>query len=143
MACNAGERLALAETAAGHQSHGRKTHRYGIFQLGLIARIRRRNAMAFSANLRLRRRSQTPRIEHLAPNCGWFLLGFRRRNVRAARSVAALALHARLHGAQIRPVRRRAHIGRMAIETMRDGFVILQQAQLDGRWMSECSSHTM
>ena len=50
--------------------------------------------------------------------------------MRASGSMATFALHARLHGFKVWTARRRgAHVGGMAVKAMRDGSVILQDAE--------------
>jgi hypothetical protein len=98
VARHAGERFALTKTAAGHETDRCKSYGHGILELGFVARAGLRDAMAFSTDLRLRRRAQTPRIQQLAPYSDWRKTGFCGCDVRTARSMAALALYSGLHG---------------------------------------------
>ena len=111
-----GKLLALAKTAARHEANRRESHINGIFELRFVARVGACYTMAFPADLRLRGGRQSARIQHLPLRAG-------ASDMRAAGSVAALALHAWLHGFEIRSGQ---HVCRVATEAMGDGPVILQ-----------------
>jgi hypothetical protein len=55
--------FAFAKTAAGHKPDWRESHINRIFELRFIAGVGARHAVAFSADLRLRNRRQTSRIQ--------------------------------------------------------------------------------